>query len=151
MKNVKWILSLVIVAILFSGIGVLAASYMAQDVSYKKADGTTIDVQTALNELYNEKVAYSFYINTFQGEGSNNAGVSFYTYEYRDYKYFRISETNKGNSTSLAIEKYNWTDDGSHVSLALDTKYEIDTSKTEEIFFTPSNGYRLVKVEFFKE
>lgn len=123
---------------------------MAQDVIYKKSDGTTIDVQTALNELYAEKVDYSFYINTFRGNGSNNSGVSFYTYYYQDYKYFKISQTNTGTSTNLAIEKYNWTDNDSHVSLSLNTKYEL-TNDNEEIFFSPNPGYRLVKVEFFKE
>ena len=118
--------------------------------SYKKPDGTTIDVQTALNELYNEKVAYSFYINTFVAKGSNNAGVSFYIDNYREYKYYRISETNTGTSTSLATEKYNWNNNDSHVSLSLNTKYEI-MDKNSEVFISPNTGYRLVKVEIFKE
>ena len=129
----------------------MAVSYIAQDIIYTKTDGTTTDVQTALNELYEKKNTLTFYINTFRGNGSNNSGASFYTSNFRDYKYYKITQTSTGTSTNMSIEKYNWYDNGSHVSLSLNTKYEINTTVNEEIFFTPNTGYRLIKIEFFKE
>ena len=45
-----------ICGILFTSIGVYAASYYAKDVTYKKEDGTQITVNDALDELYGNKI-----------------------------------------------------------------------------------------------
>lgn len=97
-----------------------------------------------------EEPAYYFYINTFRGNASSNAGVSIYTSNYREYKYYRFSQTTTGTSSSVALTKYDWSKNAEQTSLSFDTKYEI-INNSEEIFITPNTGYRLVKVEFFKE
>ena len=52
-KNIKFIAILVIEMIIVSTVSVYAAySYLAQDVSYTKSDGTEISVKEALDQLY---------------------------------------------------------------------------------------------------
>lgn len=62
-KNLKMIMAIIITAILCIGTSVFAtASYMASQMSYKKADGTTITVQDALNDLYSKKNDNKIYL-----------------------------------------------------------------------------------------
>ena len=58
--NNNTLFGLIIGIIIMSGIGVLAIDYLynANQVSYKKADNTEVDVKTALDELY-EKTSKS--------------------------------------------------------------------------------------------
>lgn len=52
-KHIKLIIGIIVGMILVSSLGVYAAyNYLASDVSYTKADGTKINVQDALTELY---------------------------------------------------------------------------------------------------
>ena len=52
-KNIKIILIFVVSTLIVSMVSVYATySYLAQDVSYKKSDGTEISVKDALDELY---------------------------------------------------------------------------------------------------
>lgn len=53
-KNIKTIISIIVTAIIFTGFSAYATTaYLAKDVSYIKNDGTQINVEDALNELYN--------------------------------------------------------------------------------------------------
>lgn len=53
-NNIKTIISIIVTAIIFTGFSVYATTtYLAKDVSYIKNDGTQINVEDALNELYN--------------------------------------------------------------------------------------------------
>ena len=55
-KNLKFIIILIVAIIITSMVSVYAAySYLSTDVSYTKADGTTVSVADALNELYKNK------------------------------------------------------------------------------------------------
>lgn len=58
-KNIKLIIEIIVGMVLISGVSVYAAyNYLASEVSYTKADGTKLNVQEALTELYmsdNEK------------------------------------------------------------------------------------------------
>ena len=52
-KHIKIILIFVVSTLIVSMVSVYATySYLAQDVSYKKSDGTEISVKDALDELY---------------------------------------------------------------------------------------------------
>ena len=59
-KNLKFIIILIVAIIITSMVSVYAAySYLSTDVSYTKADGTTVSVADALNELYKNKSSSS--------------------------------------------------------------------------------------------
>ena len=59
-KNLKFIIILIVAIIITSMVSVYAAySYLSTDVSYTKADGTTVSVADALNELYKNKTSSS--------------------------------------------------------------------------------------------
>lgn len=52
--KIKMIITILIIIILVSGLSVYATyNYLAKDIGYTKGDGTTISVEKALNELYN--------------------------------------------------------------------------------------------------
>lgn len=58
-ENLKVILAIIITAILATGTMVLASyNYFAKDIEYKKSDGTKINVENALNELYTRNVQF---------------------------------------------------------------------------------------------
>lgn len=59
-KNLKFIIILIVAIIITSMVSVYAAyNYLSTDVSYTKADGTTVSVADALNELYKNKSSSS--------------------------------------------------------------------------------------------
>ena len=80
-KNIKWIIAIVIVAILCSGLTAYGAyKYYAKDVGYTKSDGTSTNVESILNELYKNNTLelsneiYESYINS--ASTINNTPVS---------------------------------------------------------------------------
>lgn len=53
-KHIKTIISIIVTAIIFTGFSIYATTtYLAKDIGYIKNDGTQINVEEALNELYN--------------------------------------------------------------------------------------------------
>lgn len=59
-KNLKVIIIFIVSMIITSMVSVYAAyNYLSTDVSYTKADGTTVSVADALNELYKSKTSIS--------------------------------------------------------------------------------------------
>ena len=59
-KNLKVIIIFIVSMIITSMVSVYAAyNYLSTDVSYTKADGTTVSVADALNELYKNKTSSS--------------------------------------------------------------------------------------------
>ena len=80
-KNIKWIIVVLVVLILYSGITTYAAyKYYAKDVGYTKSDGTSTNVESILNELYKNNTLelsneiYESYINS--ASTINNTPVS---------------------------------------------------------------------------
>lgn len=55
-NNFKIILAVGLTAIICISGTAFATGYFAGDISYKKADGTQINVETALNELYSKDI-----------------------------------------------------------------------------------------------
>lgn len=150
-NRIKMIIIVIIGIIIVSSISVYATyNYLAGDICYIKSDGTEVNVESALNELYEGVNHVEFYINTFRGNGSNSSGVSIYGFNYPEYKYYKISQTSTGTSTSYSIQKRDWTNNGATTNLQFDTKYEFNHNNNEEIFFTPNTGYRVLKIELFK-
>lgn len=61
-KKTIYIIIIAICCVLCSSLSVWAYSYFAKDVSYKKADGTEISVENALNELYSSQTKSKKYV-----------------------------------------------------------------------------------------
>lgn len=69
MRNIRWIIAIIVVAILCSGLTAYGTyKYYAKDVEYTKKDGTKISVQDVLNEMYNDK-DYEFDNKEYTQEG----------------------------------------------------------------------------------
>ena len=139
-----------ILGLLFScGFAFAASIFLSSQISYTPKTGNTspISVDKALDELYlktnNCTDVDSFFFIVW------NSDNGFYYSNYQNYKYFRISQTNTGTSSSISIVKYNWDNGGASLNLQMDTKYPI-TTNNEQVVIKTSGGYRNVKVEFFK-
>ena len=70
-KNIKLIIGIIIGMTLVSTLSAYATyNYLASDVSYTKADGNKINVQDAINELYNNRE-----FEYVMGENNRNSGT----------------------------------------------------------------------------
>ena len=82
-KNIRWIILVIILMIIASGVSVYATStYLASQVNYTKKDGTTITVSDALNDLYNKESVglyeeILFMIPSQNGSGYDLTGLSY--------------------------------------------------------------------------
>lgn len=67
-KKLKWIISFIIVSILFMGVGVFATStYLASNIKYVKKEGVETTVESALNEVYQLSNKNSNVVGVFSG------------------------------------------------------------------------------------
>ena len=79
MKKFKKIVIAIIVLILCFSAGAYAAyTFQAGDVKYRKADGTVVSVESALNELYSQMSGNGNYTVYSQGDTVTLGGEKFY-------------------------------------------------------------------------
>ena len=135
-NNLKVFVTLVISGIVFTGIGVYAASqYFAKDITFtpinenfKKENGEAIDnVEDALNELYKknyENKSGSDFITVGSNYSSNFTGNAEYIIVSDKYKYFNIKQSGSANGVSTIKKCYtnNWT---SSEDIQLNTVYNV--------------------------
>lgn len=78
-KNLKLIIVIAVIVILGSSLSVFAYSYLAKDIKYTKKDGKTIDVESALDELYSKSSdidsEYNYSRVSVSSSGSFIAGI----------------------------------------------------------------------------
>ena len=113
MKNkIKIILILIITIIITSSITAYATyNYLAKDIKYTKADGTEIDLEKSLNELYsfyNKELKYIDRVVATKNETSSYQSIS-NSKELEKGKYFIIivrsnrNDSGAGNYTKKQI------------------------------------------------
>ena len=71
-KNIKWIILVIVLMIIVSGVSVYATTtYLASQVNYIKQDGTTVTVSDALNELYTKTTVSAQQVGTITTQGTS--------------------------------------------------------------------------------
>ena len=112
-KNLKLIMTFVIMMIIVSGISVYATTqYFATQINYTKSDGSVVTVANALNELYSQ---------------NNSAGATEFIGQYR-------TESTAKNNKTAAITINNLTV-GEHYFMVI---FRLATGGTNAVISSPS-------------
>lgn len=112
--NIKWIISIIITAILCISTSVFATlKYNADEVRYRKSDNKEINVQDALNELYNNtdlfnKIDWSVSKDKFVSTRTNG-GTASITLDKGNYIVF-VVETCGTSSSAGTFETFKEVD-----------------------------------------
>ena len=142
-KNIKFIITIIICCILSSSLSVFAYSYFARDINYTKSDGTKINVETALNDLYNKNIKLE------KIDGALNENASFLwqkkcaLYKYGKYCHLTASmqEANEGKSYKIITDaKYYPKEDTKASDIGGNYSYVQYTIKTDGSIYIDNQG-----------
>ena len=136
--NNNTLFGLIIGIIIMSGIGVLAIDYLynANQVSYKKADNTEVDVKTALDELYDKTKNKRSNVSLDMSSMLGSDYVSTRTFTAEPNTTYLIN-------VATSKSKYNCSDSTSSVSITGSDNIDVLYNQSYSYAWSASGGNQL--------